>query len=91
MFILAAVVERKETSVLISGVRQINLNVIKTLLEQERGPIPRKNILVFDNVGKQTLWLQYYLTKYNRSNYYFLKGGARQWVKEGYGPSDGKK
>ncbi|RJQ55437.1 MAG: rhodanese-like domain-containing protein [Nitrospiraceae bacterium] len=82
--------ERKENPVLLEGVRQINLNVIKTLLEQDEGPIPKRHILVFDNVGQQTRWLQYYFIKYGRSDYYFLEGGIRQWQKDGYSPEGEK-
>ena len=39
----------------------------------------RKTLLVYDKVGKQVRWFQYYLEKEGVRNYYFMKGGS-----EGY-------
>ncbi len=36
-----------------------------------------KTLLVYDNVGKEVQWLQYYLEEEGVSSYYFLRGGAR--------------
>lgn len=33
-------------------------------------------LLIFDQVGKQVKWLQYYLEEYGYENYHFLEGGA---------------
>jgi rhodanese-related sulfurtransferase len=33
-------------------------------------------LLIFDAVGRQVVWLQYYLEKYRYRNYYFLRNGA---------------
>ena len=38
-----------------------------------------KTLLVYDKVGKQVRWFQYYLEKEGVRNYYFMKGGS-----EGY-------
>jgi len=38
-----------------------------------------KTLLVYDKVGKQVRWFQYYLEKHGVRNYYFMKGGS-----EGY-------
>jgi len=46
-----------------------------TALDKEE--IPKEKILVYDNVGKQVMWLQYYLQKHGIKDYYFLKGGVR--------------
>lgn len=43
----------------------------------DKGEIPREKILIYDNVGKQVMWLQYYLQKHGIKEYYFLKGGVR--------------
>lgn len=43
----------------------------------DKGDIPKEKILVYDNVGKQVMWLQYYLQKHGIKDYYFLKGGVR--------------
>ncbi len=39
----------------------------------------KKTLLVYDKVGKQTRWFQYYLEQQGLKDYYFLAGGA-----EGY-------
>jgi rhodanese-related sulfurtransferase len=39
----------------------------------------RKTLLIYDKVGKQVRWFQYYLEKEGVRNYYFMKGGS-----EGY-------
>lgn len=39
----------------------------------------RKTLLVYDKVGKQTRWFQYYLEQQGVKDYYFLEGGS-----EGY-------
>ena len=36
----------------------------------------KKALYIYDAVGKQVRWLQYFLEKYNAKNYYFMKGGA---------------
>ena len=36
-----------------------------------------KPLCIYDAVGKQVRWLQYYLKSKNISNYYFMKGGAK--------------
>ncbi len=38
-----------------------------------------KTLLVYDKVGKQVRWFQYFLEKHGVQNYYFMKGGS-----EGY-------
>jgi rhodanese-related sulfurtransferase len=39
--------------------------------------VPKEKILIYDNVGKQVVWLQYYLEKFGIKDYYFLKGGVK--------------
>ena len=41
-----------------------------------------KQLVIFDQVGKQVLWLMYYLEDKGYKNYYFLKGGATSVLKE---------
>lgn len=41
-----------------------------------------KTLFIFDQVGKQVRWLEYYLVEYGYKNYYFLKGGATAVLKE---------
>lgn len=42
-----------------------------------------KTLLIYDAVGKQVRWLQYYLEKNEIKDYYFMEGGVRKFVKEG--------
>ena len=42
-----------------------------------KGEIPKSKLLLYDNVGKQVVWLQYYLEKHGIKDYAFLKGGVR--------------
>ncbi len=41
-----------------------------------------KTLLIFDQVGKQVKWLQYYLEEYGYKNYMFLEGGATSVLKK---------
>lgn len=36
-----------------------------------------KTLMIYDAVGKQVRWLQYYLEQQGVSDYYFMKGGAK--------------
>lgn len=40
-------------------------------------------LLIFDEVGKQVVWLQYLLEQQNLKNYYFLKGGVEAYLASG--------
>lgn len=50
---------------------------IKFYVQQARKK--NKTLLVYDKVGKQVRWFQYYLERQGIKNYYFMKGGS-----EGY-------
>ena len=50
----------------------------------------RKPLLVYDKVGKQTRWFQYYLEKQGVKEYYFLEGGAEGYHEAKYGKPDFK-
>ena len=39
-----------------------------------------KTLLVYDAVGKQVRWLQYYLESEGLTDYYFMKGGAKGFL-----------
>ncbi len=54
--------------------RAISLNTIKTKLAI--GAWKDRELLIYDAVGKQVRWLQYYLEKNGYKNYYFLNKGA---------------
>lgn len=53
------------------------------------GALPPSGLLVYDNVGKQVRWVQYYFEKHGITDYYFLKGGVAHWEEMGWSP-DGK-
>jgi rhodanese-related sulfurtransferase len=38
-----------------------------------------KPLMIYDAVGKQVRWLQYYLEDQNLKSYYFMKGGAKSF------------
>lgn len=39
----------------------------------------RKTLLIYDQVGKQVQWFQYYLESKGLKDYYFMKGGAQAY------------
>ena len=45
----------------------------------------KKALLVYDKVGKQTRWFQYYLEQQGVKDYYFLDGGAEAYHEAKYG------
>ncbi len=77
--------ERNEIPMRLPGTKKVTLDEFVTFLKNE-GAIPTSHLLFFGNVGKQTRWLQYYLEKYGRQDYYFLDGGVKRWVEEGFNP-----
>jgi rhodanese-related sulfurtransferase len=54
--------------------------LIKNVVSQ--GRMKDKQLLIFDQVGKQVRWLMYYLEDNGYKDYYFLKGGATAVLKE---------
>jgi len=45
----------------------------------------RKTLLVYDAVGKQVEWFQYYLENRGLKDYYFMKGGSQGYFDAKYG------
>jgi rhodanese-related sulfurtransferase len=45
----------------------------------------KKTLLVYDKVGKQVRWFQYFLEKQGIKNYYFMKGGSEGYFQETLG------
>jgi rhodanese-related sulfurtransferase len=45
----------------------------------------KKTLLVYDKVGKQTRWFQYYLEKHGVKDYYFLDGGSEAYDEARFG------
>ncbi|PLX50271.1 MAG: sulfurtransferase [Desulfobulbaceae bacterium] len=68
-------VQRSHNLPEVGGVRHIPLdNFIPNFVERKVNQ--DKKLLIFDQVGRQTRWLQYYLEASGYRNYAFLKGGA---------------
>lgn len=44
-----------------------------------------KTLLVYDKVGKQVRWFQYFLERHGVKNYYFMKGGSEGYYEEKLG------
>jgi len=73
----------QRTSVLpgLEDAKQIPLDkFIKNIIE--RGVMKNKQLLIFDQVGKQVRWLMYHLVDRGYTDFYFLKGGATSVLKE---------
>ncbi len=75
--------QRKDAPIEVSGIESIPLTQFLFKLALG-GKIPIKNILILDNVGKQTRWLQYHLKKHGLKDYFFLKGGVKKWQEDGF-------
>lgn len=43
----------------------------------EQSKREKKSLCIYDAVGKQVRWMQYYLKAKNITNYYFMEGGAK--------------
>lgn len=54
--------------------------LIKNIINHNR--MKDKQLVIFDQVGKQVRWLMYYLEDKGYKDYYFLKGGATSVLKE---------
>jgi len=59
------------------------LNKIDSVIEQAKAQ--KKTLLVYDEVGKQVQWFQYYLERKGVKDYYFMKGGAQGHFDAMYG------
>ncbi len=49
----------------------------------------KKTLLIYDAVGKQVRWLQYYLESTGITDYYFMRGGVRAFLEPGRKRSQG--
>lgn len=75
----AALQQSKE--VVLTGVRGIPGDRLVELLNMQE--FKGKTLLIFDAVGKQVQWLQYYLMENGYNDYYFLKEGVLSAVEAG--------
>ena len=81
--------ERSKEPIKLPGLIKCNMDKLVMFLNKP-GAVPKTHILILDGGGKQIKWIQYYLEEKGHTEYYFLKGGIKQWVKDGYDKS-GKK
>lgn len=51
----------------------------------EQAKREKKTVLIYDQVGKQVEWFQYYLESKGLKDYHFLKGGAQAFFDAKYG------
>lgn len=57
-----------------ANIKNIPLDRLKNMIVAKQ--FKKKHLLIFDAVGKQIRWLQYYLEKYGYQNYNFLTKGV---------------
>lgn len=76
--------ERSETKFHLRKMKVMSFDNMIKLINAKSKAVPTSNLLVLDNVGKQVRWLQYHLENAGIKNYYFLKGGIRQLIKDGF-------
>ena len=60
-----------------------DMEKIKSLVR--RAKQSNQTLLVYDKVGKQVRWFQYFLEKENVKNYYFMKGGSEHYFEQTLG------
>jgi rhodanese-related sulfurtransferase len=65
----------------LDGVRQVPVDKFTANFVQKKMELD-KTLLVFDQVGKQIEWVQYYLLEHGYQKYFFLKGGATAVLKD---------
>lgn len=68
--------QRKDQLPGVAGVKSIPFERMVPLLR--KGAFKGKTLLIFDAVGKQIQWLQYYLEDSGQKDYLFLEGGVRK-------------
>ena len=72
--------QRKQTIPGLEKALQVSLDkLVKNIISQER--MKDKQLLIFDQVGRQANWLMYYLVENGYTNFYFLNGGATTVLK----------
>ncbi len=77
--------ERGENPMRLAGTTKLTVDEMVGFLAKP-GALPESGLLVFDNVGKQVRWMQYYFEKHGITDYHFLKGGVAHWQEMGWSP-----
>ncbi len=75
--------QREKTPHFSKKILESSMDKFAKLLKQKyfKNKAVGKTLYIFDAVGKQVKWLQYYLKENNYNNYYFLKGGVKAYFK----------
>lgn len=82
--------ERSEAPFKLQGTKSMSLDTVIELINKKSESLPRQRLLIVDNVGKQGQWLHFYFKEKGFKDYFFLRGGVRQWKDDGYGPKGEK-
>lgn len=83
--------EIKQSPIELDKLRMMSVDIMGSLLLKKSWMMPNKDLVIMDNSTTQVRWLHYYLEKAKAENYYFLKGGVRQWIADGYDKKGNKK
>lgn len=83
--------EKKQFPIELNKLRMMSVDIMGTLLFKKSWMMPNRDLLIMDNSTTQVRWLHYYLEKVKAENYFFLKGGVRQWIADGYDQKGNKK
>ncbi len=81
--------ERSKDPVKLPGIVKCNMDKFVKFLNKP-GVVPKSKIMILDGAGKQVKWMQYYLEDMGHTEFYFLKGGYKQRVKDGFNPNGSK-
>jgi len=75
--------QKERTPNFSSKALESSMDKFAKILKQKyfKDKVGTKTLYIFDAVGKQVKWLQYYLKENNYDNYYFLKGGVKAYFK----------
>jgi rhodanese-related sulfurtransferase len=81
--IIVDIRDRGQRDFLLFPMREEHVNVddkvaVNALIEQAK--LQRKTLLIYDAVGKQVMWLQYYLVRRGAKDYFFMQGGEEGYV-----------
>jgi len=74
--------QREATSLFVGQENQVYMDDTATLKKYiQQANREGKELLIYDQAGKQVRWLMYYLEDNSAPNYYFMEGGAREYFK----------
>jgi rhodanese-related sulfurtransferase len=73
--------EKSEYPIDLPDKKEATIDDLQQLLQE--GKLPKSNVLLLDNVGRQVIWAQYYLNRFGVKDYFFLAGGVEQWRADG--------